>query len=276
VREDTEPWAREGLRLLEWKLAVTSLVTLVAAAVAYLGLRVAAFLWIACLAGTGIAVYGSLGAGWGELALGLRWGLALLGAVATLAAGLAFERSFRRERAFPFYAFGFVFLFMAALNYGGHNVPMRFLGIEKEPTGNALSILTHGLALVAGGLALHARGTALLRQAAGAPLLVGELLAVLGLFVLAGTHHTGHEVLFVAGCVAFLVLGLVVQRNTLILPAALLLPLAVGSVSQHHVQALWAWSTALLSGGALLVLLGFRLAARRAATRHGAVAAPNS
>lgn len=269
MREDAEPWVREGLRLLEWKVGITSMATLVAAAVAYLGLRVAAFLWIVCLAGTGLGVYGSLAAGWGELALGLRWGLALLGALATLGAGLAFERSFRRERAFPFYAFGFMFLVVAALDYGGHNIPMRYLGIEGDPTGNALSIATHGLVFVAGGLALHARGTSLLRQAAGAPLMVGELLTVIGLFGLAMTHHTAYEVLLVAGCVAFLVLGLTVHRNTLVLPAAILLPIAVGSVSQHHVRALWAWSAAILIGGATLVLLSFRLATRRASTSKG-------
>lgn len=106
---------------------------------------------------------------------------------------------------------------------------------------------------------MHHRGTALLRQAAGLPLLVAFLVIHVGLIGLARGGNGWWEVALVADCVGFLILGLVLHRNTLVLPAAIALPFTVGSVSQRHVDALWAWSATVVLSGAALVLLALRL-----------------
>jgi hypothetical protein len=68
--------------------------------------------------------------------------------------------------------------------------------------------------------------------------------------------------------IAFLVLGLALQHNLLVLSSAIALPVS-GLVSQRYVGALWAWSIAVVLGGAMLVMLSLRLVARRAAERPG-------
>jgi len=256
-------WLQTGALLLEWKLLITALSTVVVAALLYRRLRAAVFLWIVCLGGLGTVACGALAAGFGELPVGARWALAGLGSLATLAIGVHFDRSFRRDRAHPFYGMGFLAAILVVGTYAEHNLPMALFGVAQEPVGGLWSVTVHGLAFVAGGVLLHWRGTPLLQKTAGAPLFVGLLLTLGGLGPLSSTHAPYYEALLIAGCLGFLVLGLAVHRNSLVLPAAVALPIAIGSVSQRHVQALWAWAAAVVIGGAVLVLLSFRLSARR-------------
>ncbi|MBI5852596.1 MAG: serine/threonine protein kinase [Planctomycetes bacterium] len=260
--DDSPAWMLAGARLLEWKVLITAIATLAGAAFLYRRTRAAVFLWIACLAGLGISACGALVAGWRELAVASRWALAILGSLAALGIGVRFDRGFRRDRAQPFYGLAFAGLFLLTLAYAEDNLPLEFLGVAKQPFGMGWSVVCHGLAFVGGGLVAHARGTALLRQVAGAPLFTGLLLTLGALTSLTMSHTLLHEFLLVGACIGFLVLGLAVHRHSLVLPAAILLPIAVGTVSQRHVQAVWAWSIAVVIGSAILVLVSFRVGAR--------------
>lgn len=261
--DDAPAWHRAGSALLEWKLMLTSLATLAVALVLQRRLRAAAFLWIACLAGLGFVVCGALRAGFGELPVGARWSLVLAGAFATAILGGVFERRLERERAFPFYGFGFLAFCVAALHYTGLGVPARLWLAVTESRAEArlesASALVHGLLATAAGLWLHFRGSPLRRALASPPLLFGFALT----FGAAASYCVGGsfaaELAWIATSLGYLLLGLALHRNALVLPAALALPMTVGTVSQRHVDGLWAWSTAIVLGGALLVALSFRL-----------------
>ncbi len=262
-RSDSPAWMHTGAPLLHWKLLVTGGAALATAVLLYQRLRAAAFLWIACFAGLLSVVCLALVSGWNGLPHVAQWSIALLGALATIAAGLGLDRSFQRDRAQPFYGLGFVALVMATLSFLDEGLPFSVLGMTDKRLASDLAVVSHGLAFVAGGVLMHLRGTPLLRQTAGVPLLCGFLLTMVGLL-----GHSTHgaligELVLVATCAGFLLLGLALHRNTLVLPAAIALPLVVGAVSQRHVQAVWAWSAAVVLGGALLVLLSFRISARR-------------
>ncbi|MEW6073315.1 MAG: serine/threonine-protein kinase [Planctomycetota bacterium] len=256
---DRPAWVLAGARLLQWKLLLTSAGALAAAFAAFRGTRAPAFLWLVCLAGAGVVSYAAQLAGWRNLPPGGRWVLANLGSLAVVGGGLALDRRFQRDRALPFYGLGVVALLATALTYIGEGLPFSALGADPDGAAESWSALFHGLLFVAAGLAASARGTPLLRQAAGVPLFAGIVLLLSALGSLSAQGGTSHELLLILGCIAFLVLGLAVHRNSLVLPAAIVLPIAVGTVSQHHVQGLWAWSGAVVIGGAILVLLGFRL-----------------
>lgn len=261
---DAPYWMRAGSVLLEWKLLATAAATLAVSIALYVRTRSAAFLWIACLAGMGGVVLAARLAGWQEMPLLPRWLLALALPAATLATGLAFDRRFQRDRAQPFYGLGFVALLIAIMACSDEGAPMVLLGLPPGEQAAQTSFTFHGLVLLAAGLAAHHRGTALLRSVAGAPLFFGFLVTVASLGDLHGPHAALHEVFLVSTCVGFLVLGLALHRNSLVLPAAIALPISVGVVSQRHVSALWAWAVAIVLGGAILILLSFRVAARRA------------
>ncbi|MFO0982411.1 MAG: DUF2157 domain-containing protein [Planctomycetota bacterium] len=262
---DAPDWVHRGARLLDWKLLVTALATFAVGATLYRFTRSAAFLWIICFSAMSSVALAALLAGWHELPLVVRWLLASLGSLATVLTGLAFDRTWRRDGARPFYGLGFIALLSVALEFSEAGMPISFLrvpGIDQE----AWSGVFHGLVFFAAGLAMHGRGTQLLRHVAGLPLFVGFMIVFSALMAMADHRSLLHEILLVAACIVFLLVGLMLHRNFLVLPAAIALPLAVGHVSQRHVDALWAWSAAVLIGGATLVLLSFRLSARRRPT----------
>ncbi len=261
--DEAPAWMHAGARLLEWKLLATATAMLAAAAWLYSRVHSAAFLWIACLAGMGAVALAALLAGFREMPLLGRWLLSLALPAATLATGLVFDRSFHRDRAQPFYGLGFVALLIAMTISSDQGAPVALLGLSSGENPATGSFSFHGLLLLAAGLAAHHRGTALLRSCAAAPLFFGFLMTVLSVGDLQGNHAVLHEILLVAVCIGFLVLGLALHRNSLVLPAAIALPISVGAVSQRHVSALWAWATALVMGGAILIFLGFRMSTQR-------------
>jgi serine/threonine-protein kinase len=262
-------WMLEGAKLLEWKLLLTASANLVASVMLYRRTRAAAFLWIAALAGIGATMLAALVAGWRDLPLATRWLLAILGSLGTIGLGLGFDKSFRRDRAFPFYALGFSALIVAALVYSDENMPMSLAGVTDSHVGAPWSSVFHALAFTAGGIVVCERGALLVRQGAGAVLCSGFLLMINGLvqLVLDSRRSTLCEVLLVAACVGYLILGLIVHRNSLVLLAAIALPIAVGAVSQRHLRALWAWSGAVVIGGAALVVLSFSISSQRGRAR---------
>jgi serine/threonine-protein kinase len=249
-------WLLAGARLLEWKILITAIAAGGVAIALHRATRAAAFLWIAAVAGVGAVVCGAMLAGWGNLPDTARFALAEGLGAALVALGIALERRFRGERADPFYGLGLAALIVASIEYVETGLPAACFGIARD--GEAWSAAFDGLAFVAAGLAAHACGTPRLRKTAGLPLFVGFALTLGALAALASDGALLFEALWIAGCVAFLVLGVAIHRNSIVLPAALVLPIAVGSVSQRHVQALWAWSMAVVLGGAVLTLLGFR------------------
>lgn len=263
--EGEPAWVHAGARLLDWKLLGAAALALGMTAWLYRRTRAAAFLWILCFAAAGAILPAAQLAGWRELPLGVRWVLANLGALGAIACGLPLDRAWRRDRAAPFYGLGFLWLVVSAMVYAGEGLPLTLIGLGNELEQEAGSVALHGLGIVTAGLIAHRRGTALLQRMTGAPLLLGFLFVLGGLSGLSGEGGTVWEVLLVASSVAFLLTGLVLHRNSLVLPAAIALPVTVGSVSQRHVDALWAWSAAVVIGGAALVLLGFRLSALRSA-----------
>ena len=91
------------------------------------------------------------------------------------------------------------------------------------------------------------------------PIFLGFLFCMGSLAPLAADQGGLHEVSLVLVCVAFLLLGLALHSNSLVLPAAIALPLSVGGVSQRHLDSLCAWAGAVVIGGALLVALSFRM-----------------
>jgi hypothetical protein len=256
-------WVHTGARLLEWKLLLAGCPALAAAFACYRRTRAAAFLWLACLEGLLVTLCTARVAGWVQLPSGARYLLALLGALATIATGHRFERGFRRDRAQPFLGLGFGILILWTFAFAADGLPAEWLGAAGDRAA-AWSFVVHGLGITTAGVFAHARGTPLLRAMAGAPLLAGFLLAVPGFGGLSVGSALGYELLLVAACIAFLLLGLALHRNLLVLPAAIALPIAVGSVTQRHVEALWAWSLAVVLGGAMLVLLSFRVGRRTA------------
>jgi serine/threonine-protein kinase len=262
--DSASSWLRAGAPLLEWKLLITAGACLAAALLLYQRLRAAAFLWIACFAGLLASVCGALVLGWQQLPHLAQWSIALLGALATLGTGLSLDRRFLRDRAQPFYGLGFIAAISVVLAFIDEGQPFSELGTLGREAASSWSAATHGLLFVTGGILMHTRGTPLLRQTAGAPLLVGFLLVMASLLTQDKAHGAVFfELLLVATCVGFLLLGLAMHRNSVVLPAAILLPISVGIVSQRHVQAIWAWSAAVVIGGAVLVLLSFRISARR-------------
>jgi len=277
-RDEAEPWMQTGAWLLSWKLLLTSAGTLALALELFRRTRAAAFLWFVGLAGSGAAVCAARVAGWALLAPGWRWLLAGLGVLALAALGRAFDRSFQRDRALPFYGLAFLAALMVAPTYAELDLPMAFFGVAPQPSGVSWSLALHGLGFVTLGCVLHARGTALLRPLASLPLLAGLVFTLAAFAALSTQHFVVYELLLVGACVGHLVLGLALQRNALVLPAAVLLPFVIGAVSQRHVQALWAWSAAVLSGGALMIWLSFRLGAHRppAGTVRRALGDPGS
>ena len=262
--DEAPAWMHAGARLLQWKLLLATCGALAVGYGLYRRTRAVAFLWVGCFAGLGVVVCAALTAGWRELHPGARWLLANLGSLGVIGVGLSLDRRFRSDRAQPFYGLGFVALLLFAFAYVEDGLPFALLGASPDGDGESWSAAVHGLGFVIAGLLMNARGSPFLRQTAGAPLLVGFLFSLGALGSLSSRGGTLYELLLILGCVAFLVLGLALHRNSLVLPAALALPIAVGSVSQKHVQALWAWSVAVVIGGATLVLLSFRISARRA------------
>jgi hypothetical protein len=260
---DSPSWLLAGARRLEWKLVLTAALTLAAALALYRGTRSASFLWIACLSSMGAVVCLAALAGWHDWPSGLRWLLSMVGSLATIAVGAGFERSFRRERAWPFYGLGFCALVMSSIVYAERGLPLSLLGVPDTPDRAGWSHLIHGLLFTAAGVLADRRGTQLLRQLVGAPLFVGLVTTLVALASLVGSGGTVFEILLVAGCVAYLLLGLALHRHALVFPASIALPLAVGAVSQRHIAGLWAWSAAVVIGGATLVLTSFRLGAAR-------------
>jgi hypothetical protein len=255
---DAPDWMRTGARLLEWKLLLCAAVTLAAALVLYKRTRAAAFLWVALLAGGGALVCGARVFGWSLLPVGWRWAFALGGSLGTIGIGVGFDRRFRRDRALPFYGLGFVASVVAVLTYLDSGVPVIWLGVANKVTATNVSTVLHGLLFTALGLAVHTRGAPLLRQGAGFPLVAGFALAMIGMTSRATTGGVSAEIAVVGVCLAYLLLGLYVNRNSLVLISAIILPLAVGAMSQRHVHALWAWSASIVLGGATLVVLGLR------------------
>jgi hypothetical protein len=261
---DAPAWVRAGSELLVWKLLLASAAVLAFSVLLYRRTRAAAFLWVAVLAGIWTTVLTARGTGWESLPVGLRWALALSSALGTIALGVPFDRRFQRDRALPFYGLGCVALVFATLAFLDQGTPFQLLGVRDREAASRWACVFHGLAFSAAGVAAHARGTPLLRQAAGTPLCAGFVLTFLGLTTWMTSGQTPAQVLLVAVCLAFLLLGLALNRNSLVLLAAIALPIAVGIVTQRHVRALWAWSAAVVLGGALLVALSFRMSARRA------------
>jgi len=260
---DAPEWIRAGARLLEWKVLATSTMVLVAIGVLYRHTRSAFFLWLLGLAAAGMALPAAHLAGWRELPLWSRWLLEGTGSLGVIAMGLPLDRSWRRDRALPFYGLGFVWAVMTVLTYASDGLPATLLTSSERFEPSALSFLIHGMGIVAGGLVAHHRGTALLRQAAGVPLVVGFIHGYIGLSGLSMQDSWLWEVVLVADCVAFLVLGLALHRNSLVLLSAIALPVTVGSVSQRHMDAVWAWSMTVVLMGIALVLAALRLSGRQ-------------
>jgi len=262
--EDAAEWIQAGARLLEWKVLATSVLALAVVAVLYRLTRSALFLWLGGLAVAGAAVPAAQLAGWDGMPLAVRWVLGGSGSLAVMAAGLPLDRSWQRDRALPFYGLGFLWALWTVLEFASEGMPVALFGRAEGFDAPAACFALHGLGFVAGGLALHHRGTALLRQAAGVVLLVAFLMVHVGLIGLAREGGWWWELALVGDCAGFLLLGLALHRNTLVLSAAIALPFAVGSVSQRHMDALWAWSGTIVLSGATLVLLALRLSAREA------------
>jgi hypothetical protein len=261
--EYAPPWIRAGARLLEWKLLFAGGAALAVAVGCFQRTRSMVFLWFACLDGLLAALCGARLAGWTDLPAGVRYVLVPLGALATVAAGHQLEQGSRRLRAQPFLGIGFLTLILWTIAFAGSGLPASWLGATGTRAAT-WSFVLHGLGFTAAGVLQHARGTSLLRATAGAPLFVGFLFALPGFFGLAREHLLGYELLLVAACMTFLLLGLALHRNMLVLPAAIALPVTVGSVTQRHIDGLWAWSLVVVLGGAMLVLLSFRVSRRAA------------
>lgn len=260
--EAAPAWAHAGAPLLAWKLLLTAAATCIVASLTYRRTHSAVFLWVLCLAACGGAVCAAQLTGWSELPLSLRWLFAGLGSAGVVATGLPFDRSWRRERARPFYGLGLLGLVITTIAYASEGFPVSLLREDVGLVERAWAHCLHGLAFVAAGLLVRHRGTPLLRETMGAALFFGFLFTVGALSALAAERAGFYDPLLVASCVGFLLLGLALQSNWLVLPSAIVLPLAVGGVSQRHLAALWAWSGAVVIGGAILVLLSFRLGAR--------------
>jgi hypothetical protein len=113
------------------------------------------------------------------------------------------------------------------------------------------------------GLAAHHRGTALLQRTAGVPLFLGFVQVYVGLSGVSVAGGWPWEALLVADCVGFLLTGLALHRNSLVLLSAVALPFTVGRVTQRHMDAVWAWSATIVWVGASLVFLSLRLSSRR-------------
>ena len=260
---DAPEWVLRGARLLEWKVLATAAVVLGCVGLLFRRTRSAFFLWLIGLSAAGVVVPAAHLLGWRDLALEVRWILEGAGASTMIAAGLPLDRRWRRDRALPFYGLGFVWAVATALSYASEGLPVALLEPSGELDETGASLVVHGFGVVAGGLLAHHRGTALLRQVAGVPLVVGFLLVHVGLSGVSMQGGWLWEVLLVVDCVAFLVLGLALHRNSLVLLSAILLPFTIGSVSQRHVDAIWAWSLTVVAMGLALVLLALRLSARR-------------
>ncbi|RKY18407.1 MAG: hypothetical protein DRQ55_13470 [Planctomycetota bacterium] len=261
--DEAPAWAHVGARLLATKLLLTAAATFLAAVLAYRHTRSAVFAWIFCLAACGGVLQVGQLVGWRELSLPWRWLGAVLGSAALIAAGLPFDRDWRRDRARPFYALGLLGLVGTTIAYASEGFPLTLLRADVGLVEKAWAHLLHGLGFVTAGVLAHHRGTALLRETAGATLFFGFSFSVGSLSALAAEQAGLYDPLLVASCVAFLLLGLALHTNWLVLPSAVILPLAVGGVSQRHLESLWAWSGAVVIGGATLVLLSFRVGARR-------------
>ncbi len=257
-------WMHALAHRLHWKLLIAVAAALASAMLLFLRTRAAAFVWVAGIAGSGALLCLAPIAGWSSFPLLVRWILVGAVALATLAAGAHVDRRFQRERAQPFYGLGFLAIVVAALAYSSDGVPLVFFGCQDTGRTVAWSHVLHGLAFTMAGVAVHLRGASSPRAASAAPLLIGFLMSVIGLAVLGVDGSLWNEVLLVTGCIAFLCLGLALHRGSLVLLSAIALPMSIGSVSQRHVDAVWAWSLAIVVGGALLVLVSFRLAAKRA------------
>ncbi|MCP3918872.1 MAG: serine/threonine protein kinase [bacterium] len=267
--EDEPAWVHEGAHLLDWKLLLTTAVSFACAVLAYRRTRSAVFVWIFCFAACGGLLPMAQLAGWRELPLAVRWLVAGLGSLAMIAAGIPFDRRWKRDRARPFYSLGFLGLVITAIVYASEGLPLSLAGGDVGLNEKAWAHLLHGLGFVVAGLVANRRGAFLPGGAAGTAFFVGFILTTGGLSALAAEEAGIYEVLLVSVCVGFLLMGLALHSNSLVLPSAIVLPLSIGGVSQRHLDGLWAWSGAVVIGGATLVLLSFRLGARRARTAQG-------
>lgn len=264
-------WMQRGLLLLRWKLLITAVACLAPALAFYHLTHAAAFLWLVCVAGLGATVDMAQIAGWDQWPLAVQWLLGNALGLALLGLGLRFDRLFQRERALPFYGFGCIALVIAALGFAFQGIPARWLGGSDRHLAIADAHVVHGLAFAAAGVFLHRRGSSLFRSVALAALHFGLLQTLFGLALLTAARSLGHELLLIGGCIGYLVLGLALQLNSIVLLSALILPIALGTVSQRHVESLWAWSASVVLGGALLVGLSFSLRnPRQSARPHGA------
>ena len=71
------------------------------------------------------------------------------GALAVIAAGIPLDRSWRRDRALPFYGLGFVWLIATVLTYASQGLPVTLFEPSEEFDSSGCSILLHGLGMVA-------------------------------------------------------------------------------------------------------------------------------
>ena len=260
---DEPDWRHAAAFRLRAKVLFTALLTLVVAAELFRRTRSAMFLWVLCFAAYVAVLPTALLTGWMTLDGGPRWLFAVLGSSGALVVGILFDRGWRSDRALPFYGLGFVGLLATALTYHERGLPLSLVGIPESEARTAWAAIVHGVGFLALGIGAHVRGTPLLRQSAGVSLLAGFFFVVFALGALATDTSPLYEVPLVASCLAFLLLGLALHRNALVLPSAIALPITIGVVSQRHIGALWAWSAAVVIGGAAMVLLSLRVSARR-------------
>ncbi len=261
---DADAWRLAAANRLHWKLLITCAVALASATIVFLRTRSAAFVWVACIAGSGLLVSLAPIVGWNDFTLATRWIIVNVIGLAALITGLYLDRRFQRERAHPFYGIGFITIVSAALNYADEGVPLVFLRYEYSEQISHWAYVLHGVAFTLAGVAMHKFGAPFFRRTCALPLLIGFLMTVISLPMIDSGHSVVLEALLVIACVLYLCLGLALHCVPLVLFSAIALPIAIGSVSQRHVDEVWAWSLAVVVGGALLVLASFRLAVKRA------------
>ena len=257
-------WVHEGARLLEWKVLATSMFSVLVAAAFYKRTRSSFFIWIIGIALAFVGAAASRIVGWGVLPVWFRWMVEILGALAVIAAGIPQDQSWRRGQALPFYGLGFFWLTTTAWTFAMEGFPVSFWVASDSKVALGGSLLLHGLGIACIGVWVHNRGSAMVQKAAGVPLMVGFVTCLVGTFDLAIQQDWLWELALVGNAVAFLLLGLALQRNSLVLPAAIMLPITIGDVSQRHMDSVWAWSITVVLTGIALVLLALRLAGRKA------------
>lgn len=257
-------WLLELSLRLHWKLLLTFATAAAVAVLVHRRTRAAAFVWVACLGAVGVVVTGGVLLGFPEWPLLVRWSTALGVGLGAILFGARFGGRRGREVGRPFQGIGFLWVVAASAVFLDDSAPLVFCGLPPGLETSWWSAALLGLAFTAGGLVLQFRREVARRRGASAPLLVGFLFSTIALHALDRGTGPGRELLLVAGGVLYLVLGLVAEHGPLVVLSSIALPIAIGRVTQRHVDAVWAWSLAIVLGGVLLVAFSFRLAARRA------------